>query len=77
MVGKERALGSGGARGLQQRVDGSKKYIAVISMAWKCLLLRRMSMLGRAFEQERGRIEQKEEKKKEEGGGRGEGFHEV
>ena len=56
VVGKERALGAGGWWELQQRHGSLQNDNQVISRAWKCLLLWRIStLLGGAFEQERAR----------------------
>ena len=67
VVGKEGALGAGGGWELQHRHRRLQNDNEVISSAWKCLLLWRISILGEAFEQEKAR-------KKSGVGGRGRVF---
>ena len=63
VVGKEGALGARGGWELQQRHGRLLNDNEVISRAWKCLFLRRISILSGAFEE--GKV-----RKKKGGGGR-------
>ena len=53
VVGKEGSLGAGWGGTAAVAWMALEKENEVISSAWKCLLLWRISMLGGAFEQER------------------------
>ena len=52
-------VGGGGGWELQQRHGRLLKDNEAISRAWECLLLWRISILGWAFEQERGKKKRK------------------